>query len=137
MVCRVFCPATQCLKLIPEIATLAAYAALNSSIFKPSALSRSIIACRAYSELVVSFLSAAAAIAAGRFSGVRMRKYPENRILRLSLIDRAFRGFKSPLHRIISQWPHKIAGHLIEARQFLTYLPLLSCAAFKLLAPIL
>jgi hypothetical protein len=32
------------------------------------------IACRAYSEEVVSFLSAAAAIAAGSFSGVRIRK---------------------------------------------------------------
>ena len=34
-------PKVQSLKLIPEIASLAAYAALNSSIFKPSAFSRS------------------------------------------------------------------------------------------------
>jgi hypothetical protein len=61
---------------MPELACLLenAYAALNSSIFKPSAFNRSIIACLAYSDEVVNFLLAAAAIAAGSFSGVRMCK---------------------------------------------------------------
>ena len=86
VVCRAFCPATQCLKLLPKKTSPPPYATFNSSIFNPSALSRSIIACRAYSDEVVILLSAAAEIAAGRRSGARIRKKLGNRTGRGSLI---------------------------------------------------